>query len=103
MALKVSVMNVLRPGLATNWSPEAMQPVSALTPMACAAAHSRRMSVLSAGISILLMPEIRPTGSPMAEVSMSCCTTQEDTARLPMVSSSVSVPATPVLMTASGA
>ena len=42
-------------------------------------------------------PEIRPSGSPRALVSMSCCTTAEETAIEPMVSLSESVPATPVL------
>ena len=56
----------------------------------------------SAGSSTLLMPEIRPTGSPRGEVSLSCCTTAEDTAMEAISSLSVSVPATPVLMMLSG-
>ena len=47
-------------------------------------------------------PEIRPSGSPRALVSMSCCTTAEEIATEPMLSLSESAPATPVLTMHSG-
>ena len=72
-------------------------PTKCFTPCALQTASNSATSVLSAGSSTLLIPEIIPTGSPRGDVSMSCCTQADATTTSPICRSFVSVPLTPEL------
>ena len=102
IAPKVLTIASFRSAEEMNWSPEAITPVSVRMPSTVAQALNWPQRSESAGSCTLLTPEIRPSGSPRALVSMSCCTTAEEIATEPMLSLSESAPATPVLTMHSG-